>query len=57
MSQLYWAKQTVQLHELQPLKNIVFMGMGDIGMNLETVKTAYEAIVDRDRFAIAPSKV
>lgn len=57
LSQLALAKRTVRLHNLHPLKNIVFMGMGDIGMNLNTVSKAVEAIVDHERFAMASSKV
>jgi len=57
LSQVFWAKKSIRENNLQPLRNIVFMGMGDIGRNLESVRTAVDVLTDHNRFAIAPSKV
>jgi adenine C2-methylase RlmN of 23S rRNA A2503 and tRNA A37 len=57
LSQVYWAKMSIRKHNLQPLKNIVFMGMGDIGKNLASVRAAAQVLTDQNRFGIAPSKV
>ena len=39
------------------LTNIVFMGMGDAGRNLESVSEAVRCITDRKRLAFAESKI
>ncbi|KAJ1434329.1 hypothetical protein B484DRAFT_326186 [Ochromonadaceae sp. CCMP2298] len=57
LSQVFWAKLAVRRHGLQPLRNIVFMGMGDAGRNLPAVSLAAAALVDHQRFGIAASKV
>jgi len=57
LSQVYWAKQSVQRHSMHTLTNIVFMGMGDIGINLDAVSSAIAVLVDKDRFGFSSRKV
>jgi 23S rRNA (adenine2503-C2)-methyltransferase len=57
LSQVYWAKQSVQRHSMHALTNIVFMGMGDIGINLDAVSSAIAVLVDKDRFGFSSRKV
>jgi len=57
LSQVYWTMQSVHQHSLHPLTNIVFMGMGDIGTNLNAVADAVAVLVDKDRFGFSPRKV
>lgn len=42
---------------MNPLSNIVFMGMGDAGRNIDEVTTAVKCITDPKRLAFAKSKV
>ncbi|KAH8055979.1 hypothetical protein JL722_7802 [Aureococcus anophagefferens] len=42
---------------MPPLTNIVFMGMGDAGRNVDHVKAAATSLVDGDKFRMARSKI
>jgi len=42
---------------MPPLTNIVFMGMGDAGINAANVKVAATTLVDREKFRMARSKI
>ena len=57
LSQVYHGLNIVSRKEMPPMSNIVFMGMGDAGRNLDEVSKAVDAITDRDRFCFAQSKV
>jgi 23S rRNA (adenine2503-C2)-methyltransferase len=57
LAQVLQGLMCVKRHGLAELTNVVFMGMGDIGMNIEAVKRAVEGLVDPHRFAFAPSKI
>jgi 23S rRNA (adenine2503-C2)-methyltransferase len=42
---------------MPPLRNVVFMGMGDAGRNLIEVGKAVDSMADRDRLSFAKSKI
>eukprot|EP00595_Chromulina_sp_UTEXLB2642_P000184 CAMPEP_0196762522 /NCGR_PEP_ID=MMETSP1095-20130614/2186_1 /TAXON_ID=96789 ORGANISM="Chromulina nebulosa, Strain UTEXLB2642" /NCGR_SAMPLE_ID=MMETSP1095 /ASSEMBLY_ACC=CAM_ASM_000446 /LENGTH=93 /DNA_ID=CAMNT_0042113689 /DNA_START=334 /DNA_END=612 /DNA_ORIENTATION=- len=42
---------------MPPLKNIVFMGMGDAGRNMQSVNESLLCLVDRERMSLAQSKI
>jgi len=57
LSQVVHGLRVSAREKLPLMTNIVFMGMGDAGRNLEAVGQAVHALTDRDRFCMAQSKV
>ena len=51
------AKVARESDAMPPLTNIVFMGMGDAGRNVDHVKAAATSLVDGDKFRMARSKI
>ena len=57
LSQVFRGLQVSLREKMPPMTNVVFMGMGDAGRNLDAVGTAVNAMVDRDCFRMASSKI
>ena len=56
--QLYFANKICRLNsDLPQIDNIVFMGMGEAGDNIDSVRKAVDVMTDRSCFALAPSKI
>ncbi|KAJ8600511.1 hypothetical protein CTAYLR_009205 [Chrysophaeum taylorii] len=53
-AQFYWAKDYATA---APLTNVVFMGMGDAGVNCDASAAAAVALTDHTKFGLARSKV
>mmetsp|Transcript_16114 Transcript_16114/g.25778 ORF Transcript_16114/g.25778 Transcript_16114/m.25778 type:complete len:268 (+) Transcript_16114:61-864(+) len=53
IEQLYHARQ----HSLNPVRNVVFMGMGEPLDNFDSVLAAVTAMSDPRRFGLAPSRI
>lgn len=57
LAQLVHARGVAEQRGMPPLTNVVFMGMGDAGRNVPAVSAAVRAMTDRQRFAMAESKI
>ena len=57
LSQVFNGLHIASRENMPPMSNIVFMGMGDSGRNLDAVGDAVHALTDRDRFSMAASKI
>ena len=56
--QLYYANKICRLTpDLPQIDNVVFMGMGEAGDNLDAVRKAVDVMTDRSCFGLAPSKI
>lgn len=56
--QLYYANKVCRVMEdLPQIDNIVFMGMGEAGDNIDAVTKAVDVMTDRSCFGLAPSKI
>jgi 23S rRNA (adenine2503-C2)-methyltransferase len=49
--------QVCNANNMPALTNVVFMGMGDAGRNLDQVSAAVEALADGDRLSFAQAKI
>ena len=56
VSQVFCGLQISLRENMPDMNNIVFMGMGDAGRNIQNVGAALNCLVDRDRFSMAASK-
>lgn len=57
LSQVIHGLKISRDENMPDMTNIVFMGMGDAGRNIEAVHSAVSALTDRNRFAMASSKI
>lgn len=57
LSQVILGKEIAYRENMAPITNVVFMGMGDAGRNLEAVKTTVQCLTDRKRLAFSPNKI
>lgn len=57
LSQVFRGLQVSLREQMPHMTNVVFMGMGDAGRNLDAVGAAVNAMVDRDCFRMASSKI
>ena len=57
LSQVFNGLHIAARERMPPMSNVVFMGMGDAGRNLDAVGDAVAALADRDRFAMAAAKI
>lgn len=57
VAQVFRGLQAAKQHGLPEMTNVVFMGMGDAGRNIEQVRLAVECMVDRQRLAMAAGKI
>lgn len=57
LSQVFNGLHIASREQMPPMSNIVFMGMGDAGRNMDAVGGAVAALADRDRFSMAASKI
>lgn len=57
VSQVILGRRLVKESGMPDLSNVVFMGMGDAGRNLDEVEKAAGTLVDRQRMGMAASKV
>lgn len=44
-------------YKMPPMTNVVFMGMGDAGRNMDAVGEAVNCLTDRDRMSMAKAKI
>jgi 23S rRNA (adenine2503-C2)-methyltransferase len=56
VSQVYHGLLISLREKMPPMTNVVLMGMGDAGRNIDNVGAAVRCLVDRDRFSMAASK-
>jgi len=57
LAQMFFARKICRTHQLPPVTNIVFMGMGEPADNAEAVNTAAEILTTRELFQLSASKV
>jgi len=57
VSQVFRGLQVAKREQMPQMTNVVFMGMGDAGRNLESVGAAVNTMVNRDCLEMAPSKI
>jgi len=57
LAQMFWARKLCRLHDLPPVTNVVFMGMGDGSDNAEAVSRAAEILTTRELFQLSATKV
>ena len=57
ISQVFQGMAISVRENMPPLRNVVFMGMGDSARNMDEVGKAVRCLADRDRFSMAQSKI
>lgn len=57
LAQVYWANKVCRIDHIYPVDNIVFMGMGEPGDNVNEVVRATRSLVDHHMFALASKRV
>lgn len=57
LSQMFFARKMCRIHNLPPISNVVFMGMGEGGDNVEAVTKAVEILTTRELFQLSATKV
>lgn len=57
LAQIFWARKICRQKHLPSVQNIVFMGMGEAGDNLEQVSRAVRVLTTREQFKFAATKV
>lgn len=57
VSQVFQGLSIVNRENMPPMTNVVFMGMGDSGRNMEAVGEAVLALTCRKKFSMASSKI
>eukprot|EP00600_Ochromonadales_sp_CCMP1393_P005440 CAMPEP_0174959316 /NCGR_PEP_ID=MMETSP0004_2-20121128/3111_1 /TAXON_ID=420556 /ORGANISM="Ochromonas sp., Strain CCMP1393" /LENGTH=369 /DNA_ID=CAMNT_0016207625 /DNA_START=192 /DNA_END=1301 /DNA_ORIENTATION=- len=57
IAQVVIAKRVAIQHDMPEVNNVVYMGMGDAGRNIEAVNTSVHCLVDRQRLSMPQSKV
>jgi 23S rRNA (adenine2503-C2)-methyltransferase len=57
LAQVYWANKVCRIDQIHPVDNIVFMGMGEPGDNVNEVVEATRALVDHQMFGLASKRV
>lgn len=57
LAQVYWANKVCRIDQIHPVDNIVFMGMGEPGDNVNEVVKAARALVDHQMFGLASKRV
>jgi 23S rRNA (adenine2503-C2)-methyltransferase len=57
LAQVYWGNKACRLNQVYPIDNIVFMGLGEPGDNVEQVVRTAHILVDRQMFQLASRRV
>lgn len=57
VSQVFRGLQVSRKNDMPEMTNVVFMGMGDAGRNLDAVGVAVDCLTDRERLSMASSKI
>jgi len=57
LAQMFYAQKICRIHDLPPIANIVFMGMGEPADNIDAVIRATEILTTRELFQMSASKV
>lgn len=57
ISQVFQGMAISTRENMPPLRNVVFMGMGDSARNIDEVGKAVNCLADRDRMSMAQSKI
>lgn len=57
LAQMFFARKICRIHELPAISNVVFMGMGEGGDNVDAVIRATEILTTRELLQLSVSKV
>jgi 23S rRNA (adenine2503-C2)-methyltransferase len=57
LAQMFFARKICRIHELPPISNVVFMGMGEPADNVDAVIRATEILTSRELFQLSRTKV